>query len=66
MNENYVVVKLMDGIMPIAWSKPMTEKLANRKATANNLLYHNGYSSYHVWTVEKLKSIVKNPFEGIE
>ena len=64
MNEDYVVIALADGIMPIAWSKPMTEKLANRKAPAYNLSQANGYTTYDVWTVEKLKSRVNNPFEG--
>ena len=42
----------------------MTKDSAEEKATKCNLRHSNGYTIYVVWTVEKLKSIIDNPFEG--
>ena len=63
MNKNHVVIALADGIIPIAWSQPLTEESANRAATDYNSRQSNGYTTYQVWTVEKLKSRVNNPFK---
>lgn len=64
MGKNYVTVALADGVIPVAWSYPMTKDSAEERATKCNLNHSNGYTIYAVWTVEKLKSIIDNPFEG--